>query len=217
MVSGGCLLNGSVPLIDRIDEIKDLKAMGMFVNVHTGLLDDTSASAIASTGADSFSVDVHSSGHVIRDVLHLGAGKEDYARTLRSLCGKAPGKVSPHICAGLEGDSDVSEKESIDLCAGENIASLVLLKHVKTRGAPHDPKPTMSDATFLGLVSYAVARTKAPVMIGCMRPRPSADLEVRCVELGASGIAAPSSSTKERLEALGYDIVESDLCCAVHL
>lgn len=215
LVSGGCEKDGRVPLCDRIDEITELVRTGLLVNIHTGLLDEDLARALADTGAQSFSVDVHASSEVIRETLHLDRTPLDFERTIDAMCAHAPGRVSPHILAGLEGDSTISEKKALRMLAGKELASVILLRHVRTRGAALDPRPPLSDDSFLELVDHAASLMDVPIVIGCMRPRPSVDLEVECVSRGASGIALPSSTTRKRLEALGHRVRTSDHCCAL--
>lgn len=216
LISGGCDLEGRVPLIERIEEVRALKDMGLILNVHTGHIDEEEAETLASTDIDRFSVDLHRSPEVIRSVLHQSGGAKRYEDTLRALCLSAPGKVVPHICAGLEGDKVVHEKECVDMAAEHDIAALVLLRHMPIRSSPMRSIEPLGDVKFYELVEHAIDRTDTPVLLGCMRPRGSGQVELECALRGVAGIANLRSDTERLLSEAGFMIEHRPLCCALH-
>lgn len=216
LISGGCDINGRVPLIERIEEIRALKGMGLLLNVHTGHVDEEEAGTLARTEIDRFSVDLHRSAEVIKNILHQSGGTERYESTLRALCVKAPGKVVPHICAGLEGDQIVHEKECVDMAAKHEIASLVVLRHMPSTSSKMRPIEPLSDERFYELIEHAVDRSKVPVLLGCMRPRGSGQVELECARRGVSGIANLRSDTEKLLCNAGFIIEHRPFCCALH-
>jgi len=217
LISGGCDIEGKVLILERAQEIMDVKRSGLLLNIHTGLLNDAEAAVLARLGAVRLSMDLHQSPDVIRDVLHLDAGPAGFERTLRALCAAAPGKVVPHICAGLEGDTIENEIMSVDLAAEIGVAALVVLVHVPTPGAPLRPSVPISDRTVLELIDHAVSQTDAPVLLGCMRPRKDHHLEVEAARHGVLGIANPKERTLRILENDGFRILHRNECCALHL
>lgn len=217
LISGGCDTKGKLPLMERLEELTQICATGLRTNVHTGLVSREEAIKLSALKVDRFSMDLHTSDPVVKDVLHLTCTSDAYRTTLEHLCEAAPGRVAPHICAGMEGDTITNEKTALDLADRKGVASIILLRHMPTSAAPLRPNPPLSDDKFLELVSYAVRCSSRPILLGCMRPRGNPELETRCVELGVYGIASPSEEAVRRLVALGYEVVRSDLCCALHL
>ena len=215
LVSGGCDRDGRVPLLPRAEEMLEVKRTGLALNIHTGLLDDDEAKALSGLG-DVLSMDLHQSAHVIKDVLHLTVGAASFESTLKALCAAAPGRVVPHICAGLEGDNIDNERKCVDLAAKYGAAGLVILVHVATPGAPLRPDPPIRDGTVLALIDHAVSSLKAPVMLGCMRPRKDHHLEIEAARHGVSGIANPKERTLRLLMDEGFQIIHRNLCCALH-
>jgi uncharacterized radical SAM superfamily protein len=216
LISGGCDKEGRVPLIERIGEIGSLKEMGLLLNVHTGHVDEAEVETLVNTGIDRFSVDLHRSADVIKNVLHQNGGKERYEATLRALCRKAPGRVVPHICAGLDGDQVLYEKECVDMAMEHEIAALVLIRHMPTKASQLHLAEQLSDERFYELVEHAVDRSDVPVLLGCMRPRGSGQVELECARRGIAGIANLRSDTEKILCEDGFTIERRSLCCALH-
>ena len=216
LLSGGCDRQGKLPVLDRIDDIRAVRDLGLRVNLHTGLLGDEDAKLLAGAGADCYSVDIVQDRTAIRDVLHLKVGPEAYRETLAALFSARAGRVVPHICVGLRGDDVEGEMASVDLVSGFPIAALVLLWRIPTPGTPMRSMKNVSQDSFLRVVRHALKTLDRPVLLGCMRPRGMVDLEVEAVRLGVAGIASPAAETLSRLELDGYEVVRSGLCCALH-
>ena len=217
LISGGCDREGRLPLMDRLQEIKEVRSIGLMLNIHTGHLSRNEALLLAEVGAERFSMDLHQSPHVIEHVLHMSTGPEAYEATLDALCHALPGKIVPHVCAGLDGDRIISEKRCVDLVKGRPIAGLVILGHVPISDAPHRPQPSITEASLLELIEYAVNHLDRPVMLGCMRGRRSNWLELEAARAGAAGIANPKVDTLEALGQEGFTIRHQRSCCALHL
>lgn len=209
LVSGGCDAGGTVPLAPFLDVISRLRSRGLLVNVHTGLLDDDGARELAATGADVFSVDLLVDGRTMAERLHLDAGPEDYERTVRSLASFGA-EVVPHVCVGLQPIE--AEDRCLDLLERLDVAGVVVLALMPPPGK--SPLPDLDDR-LVRFVQRA-SRSSAPVLVGCMRPRGRWETEVRCILAGAAGMASPSPRTMDWLRENGYEIVERNVCCALH-
>ncbi len=216
LLSGGCDRQGKLPILERVDEVGSVRHLGLRVNLHTGLLGAEDAQRLTNAGADCYSVDVVQDPHVIRDVLHLKVGPEAYRETLSALFTSKAGRVVPHICVGLSGDDIEGEMASVDLVSGFPIAALVLLWRLPAPDTPMRRAKNASPGSFLKVVRYATERLDRPVLLGCMRPRGNVELEVEAVRLGVAGLASPAAETLIRLELEGFELVRSDLCCALH-
>lgn len=209
LVSGGCDADGTVPLSPFAGAISRLHDEGLLVNVHTGLLDENGGRELAATGADVFSVDLLQDEGTIAGRLHLDAGPEDYERTIRSLT-SASAAVVPHVCVGLQPPE--GEGRCLELLERLDVAGVVALALMPLPGA----RPAADlDGRLVRFVERA-SLTPAPVLVGCMRPRGRWETEVRCIQAGAAGMASPSPRTVEWLRENGYEIVEREVCCALH-
>ena len=208
LISGGCDANGTVPLMPFLDTIARLSSE-MTVNVHTGLLDDEAARKLAATGADVYSVDLLQDERTIKERLHLDARPEDYENTIRSLI-SAGASVVPHVCVGLQPPR--GEDRCLELLERLAIDGVVVLALMPPPGTM--PAADLDDR-LVAFVERA-SRSPAPVLVGCMRPRGRWETEVRCILAGAAGMASPSSRTVDWLRRNDYQIVEKNVCCALH-
>lgn len=217
LLSGGCDSRGRIPLLQYVDAVRSIReSTGLRCNLHTGLLDGDEAAALVRSGADCYSMDLVQDEGVIRGTLHLQAAPSDYVRTLEALFSAGARRVVPHICVGLA-PSEVSEERCVDLASGFPIGGLVLLGFRPTRGTPLQSRPPPSRERILHALEYAIQRTEAPVLVGCMRMRGDWELERACIEAGAAGIASPSRRTVEWAVENGYRTESKQECCALHL
>ncbi len=216
LLSGGCDRQGKLPILERLEEVRSVRHLGLRLNLHTGLLDAEDAQRLTGTGAECYSVDIVQDKNVISDVLHLKVGPEAYQETLSALFSARAGRVVPHICVGLRGDDIEGELASVDLVSGFPIAALVLLWRLPAPDAPMRRTKNASADSFLRVVRHATETLGCPVLLGCMRPRGNVELEIEAVRLGVAGLASPAAETLRRLELEGYEVVRSGLCCALH-
>jgi uncharacterized radical SAM superfamily protein len=216
LLSGGCDAQGRIPLLPFVREVRHIKqATKLVVNVHSGLLDVDAARALVPSGADCYSVDLVRDEWVIGEVMHLPSGKQAYRDTLDALVDARAPRVVPHVCVGI--GSEGAEAEAIALASRYPVAALVLLVFMPTRGTPMANAPVPSAERVLSAVRAAVHEARCPVLIGCMRPRGNWELETRCIEEGAAGIASPSRHTVAWAKEHGYSVERRDTCCALHL
>ena len=58
LLSGGCDRQGRLPILERVEEIRSVRHLGLRVNLHTGLLVSGGRPRLTGTGADCYSVDI---------------------------------------------------------------------------------------------------------------------------------------------------------------
>jgi uncharacterized radical SAM superfamily protein len=159
-------------------------------------------------------VDVVQDERVIREVMHLDRGKEDYRRTLELLFEAGARRVVPHVCLGI--GSEEAEEEAVRLIARFPVGAVVVLALMPARGTPMGRAAPPSRERVLGAVRLAVGTVKAPTLLGCMRPRGDWTLEAECIEAGAEGVAMPSRRTVSWAEGRSYEVEMVEGCCALH-
>ncbi|MCL2607343.1 MAG: hypothetical protein FWD92_02135 [Methanomassiliicoccaceae archaeon] len=208
LVSGGCDVKGSVPVMRAIEAIEYASKNGLSVNVHTGFLNKDDAERLAAAGAV-FSADVHQDPDIIKNILNLDAAPSAYSDMLDTII-SAGGRPAAHLTAGF-GIADLTM--SADLVKSRGLRNVILLALVPTKG-------TMTEDTLIpeGAVVDAVRMLKErgfDVTLGCMRPRVHRDLEIRCIEAGVRKIANPSRRTISWAEENGMEIIEERTCCCI--
>jgi lipoyl synthase len=212
LLSGGCDRRGRVPLSPYLDTVRRIRERnGLLVNLHAGLLDEGTAYRLLGTGADALSVDVLQDPLTISGVLHLDASPRDYARTLELL--SRSGRLVPHVCVGLQ--SEAGEDATLDLLSSIEVAALIVLGLVPSKGTPLEGVPPRPER-LVRFLSRAVERIDAPVLLGCMRPRGDPTVEERAIEAGVAGIVNPSSQATAYAVRRGLRIENRETCCAHH-
>jgi uncharacterized radical SAM superfamily protein len=216
LLSGGSTSSGKVPLARFGDAIESIKrSTALRVNAHVGLMPRDELSVLVAAGVDAFSVDIYGSDNAISGTLGLDATAEDYMTVVSDLIDLGAPLVVPHICVGIEEGRLVGEFEAIDMLAGVRPEALVMIVLAPTKGTPYAALEPPNDVDVLSVIRHAVERLpSARVNLGCMRPRGKRALEVEAAYAGVSGLAVPSSATKEKLSRDGWHVVEKETCCA---
>jgi len=218
LLSGGYNEEGYVPFEPFLDEIERVKReTGLFMSVHTGLMQGWLAREIGRAGVDLADFDLIGDDETIELVLGIERAVEDYRRTLKEL-GKWLPHVVPHICIGLHAGDLRGEFTALEIVADSNCSTLVLLVLNPTVGTKfeevHPPAP--------GVIGEVIARARlrlpeATLALGCMRPRgvERVEIELQALRSGIDRVEIPEQRTIEAARAIGLDIKRLDACCAV--
>lgn len=220
LISGGAGVDGAVPLKSHLEAIAQLKAWGLRVIVHTGLLDyedRETAAGLKAAGVDQALFDVIGDAATIRDVLHLDRTPDDYARSLATLR-EFEIPVSPHIVAGLHFGRLRGELRALDIVrqVGADVLVIVVLRPL--RHTPMADVPPMAPEMVGRLVAVArLLNPETPLALGCARPSgPSKiELERRALLAGVNGVAYPDPKTVELAERLGLRTSFVESCCTL--
>ena len=208
LISGGCDVNGKVPVGELMGAIRKVREMGLQINLHAGFLSESEADALVKAGVEKFSTDVHRDPRIIRDVLHSEQGPEAYEETIRNIM-KAGGSVIPHVTSGFGNDLELS----MDLLKALNIRDVVVLALVRTPGTDNvEP----SEETVISDIRELLD-SGFNVILGCMRSRNYENLEIECLKMGVRHIANPSRRTVKwaKDNNIGFEI--SEKCCCMLL
>lgn len=218
LISGGYNGEGYVPLEPFIEAIARIKReLGLFLNVHTGLVPHELARELGRAGVDMASVDLIGSDETIELVLGIEKTTRDYERTLKELKQVMP-HVVPHICIGLREGKIEGEARALEIAAKIRPTALVFLVLTPTAGTGFE-KISPPSPSEVGRV-IADARLKFPeatMALGCMRPRGDkrTEFELQALHSGVDRVEIPSEQTIKAARKLGLRVQRLDACCAV--
>ncbi len=186
------------------------------IAVHSALLDEPRARAMAAAGVDTAMMDVIGSAATIREVYHLDRPVADFEATLAALCATRM-EVVPHIVIGLHYGRILGEPAALDIVRRHPVHSLVLVVVMPFYAKPGTfATPATAD---VGRV-FLEARRRLPdraVLLGCARP-PGLHRRVTdayAVVAGLDGIAFPAEGTLAVAQAVGRPAVQEHACCSV--
>ncbi len=218
LVSGGCDLDGRVPLAPFLSTIRRIHdSLRMRVVAHVGLVDANAAKELAQSGVDRVMLDLVGDRDTAREVIHLDAAPERFATSLQALIEAGLAAV-PHVVVGLHFGQLRGEMAAIEMAARFPIKALVLVVVRPQPGSAMDrikPPTPEKVARLMGLASLALPAT--PVMLGCARPVGiyARILERYALEAGLNGIAFPSDESVDLAQRMGFQTVFSEHCCSL--
>ncbi|MHA1233599.1 MAG: radical SAM protein [Promethearchaeota archaeon] len=221
LLSGGCLPDGSVPLIKFLDTIKEIKKKtNLIINAHTGLLNEETAKQLALAGVDIVSFDVTMDKEVINNIYHLNKDIDDYKKAI-SLMQKYEINIVPHICIGLFYGKIHKELETIKFLkeSGLDPSLIVLIALIPPNNSVNNfLRPQPSDiAKIIAATRFAYPDTE--ISLGCMRPRGEVklDIEKYAIKAGINRIEIPSKNTLKWVKKNDPDVIFNffSACCAI--
>jgi hypothetical protein len=215
LISGGYIKAGIVPLRPFLKVIREIKEQtNLQINIHTGLVNEEQAQAIAEAKVDYVSFDFLTDNQVITEVIQNGKTKKDYIHSYESLLA-AGLRVIPHICLGLYYGKIKGNIEAIETVLRYDPSLIVFLGLIPTKGSPMEDSPTIKPELFMKILLYTrLLRPEVEQSLGCMRVRTSA-IEQFAVMTGINRIAVPKSKTINFAEeTYGLEIKKLPYCCA---
>jgi len=219
LISGGCEPDGSIPLLEFIDTIKNIKNdTNLIINAHTGLLNEETAKKLAEAKVDIISFDINMDEEVIRNIYHLDRDREDYKIAINILQ-KYDLNIVPHICIGLYYGKLHKELESIKVLKEINpklIVVIVLIPPKTSKNFFESPKPS-DIAKVIATIRFLLPNSE--ISLGCMRPRKEIkeDIEKYALKAGITRIEIPSRNSLKWFKKVNPDIKFRFIsaCCAI--
>mgnify|MGYP006291824461 CR=1 FL=1 len=204
LISGGCLSDGSVPLLAFLDVIKRVKERtDLIINVHTGLLNEETAKKLAEAHVDIVSFDVNMDEEIIHNIYHLDKSLASYEKAVEIL-ERHKLNIIPHLCIGLHYGVLHKELESLKFIqkAIKNPSLIVLIALIppqNTNISFETPKP-LDIAKVAALTRFLFPSTE--ISLGCMRPRGKikTDIEKAAIKAGVTRMEIPSPKTLKWLQ-----------------
>jgi uncharacterized radical SAM superfamily protein len=220
LVSGGCDLQGRVPLLEHVPDLaRARRELGLVIRVHPGLPDEATCEGLAEIGIDGAMVDIIGHRDTVRDVYHLDATPGDYDAALSRLERHGVPTV-PHIILGLHFGRMLGERTALEIVARHRpkLLVLVILMPLTGTGMARVTPPSLAEiGGFFAAARLAMPET--PVMLGCARPLGAlkADIDRLAVDAGLNGIAYPADGVVAHARDRGLEPLFVDACCGVDL
>ncbi len=221
LISGGSLPDGSVPLLNFLDTIKEIKKRtNLIINTHTGLLSEETARQVALAGVDIVSFDVTMDKDIINNIYHLNKDIDDYKKAI-SFMQKYGINIVPHICVGLFYGKIHKELETIKFLkeSGLDPSLIVLIALIPPNNSENNfLRPQPSDIAKI-IATTRFVYPDAEISLGCMRPRGDVKLEIEkyAIKAGINRIEIPSKNTLKWVKKKDPEIVFNffSACCAI--
>ena len=217
LISGGADARGRVPFHAHLEAMAWLKAQGLTVIVHTGLVDAASARDLARAGVDQALFDVIGDDETVRQVYGLPYAAADYERSLAALR-EAGLTVAPHVVAGLHFGQLRGELRALELVqrVGADVLVVVVIRPLPCSRMAGVRPPVAEDVGRL----VAVARLLlpgTPLTLGCARPagRAGVEMEALALRAGVNALAYPHPDTVRLAAALGLEAAFRESCCTL--
>ncbi|MBY9005414.1 MAG: radical SAM protein [Candidatus Lokiarchaeota archaeon] len=221
LISGGCLPDGSVPLLGFLDTIRNVKdRTELILNVHTGLLNEETAKKLKEAKVDIISFDINVDPEVIQNIYHLNKDLTDYKKAINILK-KNNLNIVPHICFGLHYGTLNKELDSLKLIKETqmNPSLIVLIVLIPPKGSKLSFKiPNPYDIAKL-ITLMRIIFPKAEISLGCMRPKGKIreEIEKYAIKAGITRIEIPLKHTYKWIleEYPKIDLRFFSACCSI--
>jgi len=215
LISGGCDSRGRVPVLGDTHLLGALKAAGLRLNFHTGLVTEAEAAEIGKW-ADCVSFDLVGDDETVSEVFGLHRVADDYVRSYEAL--RRHARVVPHVCVGLRGGAISGEYRVVDYLAGSGDPpdQVVFIVLIPTSGTVYENRTPPHPEEVAALVLRARdAMPAARITLGCMRPAGEyrSRLDVLCLKAGADRVVNPSRDAREYASRNGCRVTTTKECC----
>ena len=217
LISGGCLPDGSVPLVQFLPAMGRIKRkLGLTVFVHTGVIDLETAVSLKQAQVDAALIDVIGSKETIKKTYNLDVTMKDYSDSLKAL-DKSGLNFVPHVVVGLnEGKLD-GEMQALQMISKVKPSAIVIIAFMPILGTAmaKTPPPKPAEIAKVTLVARLMF-PKTPLILGCMRPKGAlrSETDILALKAGVDAVAFPSEEAIRYSESKGYPISFSSYCCA---
>jgi uncharacterized radical SAM superfamily protein len=216
LISGGCDRMGRLPwkeFIPAIEEIK--KKTGLFVSVHSGIVDAATALCLKDAGVDQALIDIIGDDETYQAIYHVDFGTSKIVDSLEHLC-KAGLPVIPHVVCGLYYGRMRGEKEAVKIISRYDVDHVVIvsLMNLPGPGGTHFDLPAAEDITDI-IVETRERIPGAEISLGCARQRGNTRIEIMAIEAGVNRMAIPSDEAIALAEKSGLEIMYQSTCCSV--
>ncbi len=203
LISGGLDLKGRLPFTRFLSAIREIKGMGYFISVHTGLVDEEDAFHLKEAGVDMADFEMYLDDSIIRKLKGLDVGKEKYLESMDFLLEQGI-YVAPHVILGVPGDELEWLTDLKSLIKEKGLDRVIALIFIPTPGTQFWGYPLPNVEDVVRAISEMAGWAK--VSLGCMRPpRIKRSLDKKLLGI-VDRIANPHRSLRLKIV---------DACCSV--
>lgn len=217
LISGGCQPNGSVPLHRFLHAIKQIKdELGLTLVIHTGLVDDEMAKALADARIDAALLDIIGSQETIEELYNLNVSVDAYEASLKALSESGIPFV-PHVLVGLHYGALKGELTALEMISRHRPHGVVIIALTPLKGTPiSDVLPPPAEDIAWVLAKARLMMPDTPIALGCMRPKGAhrRKTDVLAVRAGVNAIAFPVAEAMDLAESMSMHLKYSTLCCS---
>lgn len=218
LLSGGSDKNGCLPwdqFIPAIHKIK--KETGLFISIHSGIIDEKTALKLKQAGVDQALIDIIGDEKTLQEICHVKFGISRVIDSMDALH-KAKLSIVPHIVGGLHFGEIKGEINAVKIISKFDVAQIVILSVMNLPGTPFK-KESLPDAYGIAniITQARFAMPKVHISLGCARPRGDWQLEKLAIHAGVNRMALPSDETIEYAKNQGLEISWHDTCCSYPL
>jgi uncharacterized radical SAM superfamily protein len=211
LISGGCDINGRVPLIENLELIKKLSQKTKLI-AHTGLISEEDVKKIAPF-IHSVSFNLVGYNYTIREVFGLQKTVDDFIESYLAI--KKHMKVFPHITIGLHAGKINGEFKVLELLKKFGTEAIIFNVFIPTPNTKYSDKKPPRIEEVLGIISHArVEFPNALLVLGCMRPggKYRKELDEQVIGL-VDRIVMPADKAIKKAKDLSLEIKRFDECC----
>jgi len=217
LLSGGSDLEGRLPWKKFYQAIQKIKTeTDLFVSVHSGFLDFSTAVALKEAGVDQALTDIMGDEETAKKIYHLDS-LQKVITSLENLF-KSGLDVVPHIVAGLMYGKIHGEYNALHIISRFNPSSFVIVVLMPLKGTPMSGVLPPSPIEIARLISTArLMMPHTPISLGCERPRNKEGdiMEELAIYAGATRMAVWSKKTIDLTLNLGLKPLFQPTCCSV--
>ena len=218
LISGGCDEKGRLPWESFIDAISKVKQeTGLYITVHSGLVNFRQARLLKEAGVDQALLDVIGDDETYKAVYHVDFGVREIIRSMEAL-ETAGLEMVPHVVCGLHYGKMRGEKKALDMVAAFKVDRLVIVAVMPPKATQEVVFESPSPWEVADLI--AEARIKMPrvlLSLGCARKRGAADMDLLAIRAGINRMAIPSEEALQLARELGLKARYQRTCCSVSL
>ena len=217
LLSGGSNLEGRLPWEKFYQAIKKIKTeTDLFLSVHSGFLDFSTAVALKEAGVNQALIDIMGDEETVKNIYHLNS-LQKVVTSLENLVASGL-DVVPHIVTGLMYGKIQSEYDALQIINRFPLSSFVIVVLTPLKGTPMSSVLSPSPIEVARLI--ATARLMMPhtsISLGCERPRNRQGqlMEELAIQAGATRMAVWSKKTVDLALHLGLKPRFQLTCCSV--
>ena len=187
------------------------------VLLHTGLITPEVARGLSEAKIDCVMIDIIGDKDTIKEVCHLDASPDDYARSLETLA-KFGVPAAPHVIMGLYFGQVKGEAAALDIIAQYPARAVVMVGFRPIPGTVMEKVTPLSPEEMGRLISLAREKLPdIPLLLGCERPlgEHREKTDILALEAGVDGVAFPAESAIRWAREHASRINLSRSCCSL--